>query len=157
MYVTAILAASYRALRLKNVILLAFGKPTFTLLDMNPRHVALSCIFLLHKLKHAMQWIEIGYPNLITDTAPLSELGGASKINSVQNAILLCSDLHNAWSQYLIAVLPEVFMFHSSMASFLTTFWLAWARGCPICWRLRRCRWKNPQTRSYHGPQFAAS
>ncbi|KAF8318888.1 hypothetical protein F5887DRAFT_1291690 [Amanita rubescens] len=51
-----------------------------------------------------MQWIEKGYPNLITDTAPLSELGGASKINSAQNAILLRSDLHNA---YLIAVLPE--------------------------------------------------
>ena len=76
-----------------------------------------------------MQWIEKGYPNLITDTAPLSELGGASKIDSVQNAILLRSDLHNAWSDYLIAVLPDVCIFHSSMALFLR---------------------KDPQTRSYY-------
>jgi hypothetical protein len=56
-----------------------------------------------------MQWIDKGYSNLIT---PLSELGGVSKIDSVQNAILLRSDLHNAWSHYCIAVLPEVCIFH---------------------------------------------
>lgn len=97
-----------------------------------------------------MQWIEKGYPNLITDTAPVSELGGASKIDSVQNAILLRSDLHNAWSDYLIAVLPDVCIFNSFIGSFLTTFWLAWVRSCPIYWRLRRCRWKDSQTRSYY-------
>ncbi|KAF8337655.1 hypothetical protein F5887DRAFT_1137796 [Amanita rubescens] len=56
---------------------------------------------------HESEWIDKGFPNLITDTAPLSELGGASKIDSVQNGILLRSDLHNAWSDYLIAVLPD--------------------------------------------------
>ena len=75
-----------------------------------------------------MQWIEKGYPNLITDTAPLSELGGACDLRS---------DFHNAWSDYLITVLPDVCILHSSMASFLTTFWLAGARGCPIYLRLR--------------------
>jgi hypothetical protein len=114
-----------------------------------PGHESKACCIIFHlsfKLKHVMQWIEKGYPNLITDTAPLSELGGASKIDSVQNAILIRSDLHNAWSDCLIAVLPEVCIFHSSVASFLTTFWLAWIRGCPIYCRLRRCRWKDPQT-----------
>ncbi|KAF8719207.1 hypothetical protein AX14_011341 [Amanita brunnescens Koide BX004] len=93
------------AFQQRDVYLLVIGKPTFSLLDVNARHVALPYLFL--QLKHVMQWIDKGYPNLITDTAPRSELGGASKIDSVQNAILLRSDLHNAWSDYLIAVLPD--------------------------------------------------
>jgi len=54
------------------------------------------------------QWNNKGYPSLITDPAPLSEVGGPSKIDSIQNVLLLRGDLHDAWDNYKIAVNPDV-------------------------------------------------
>lgn len=55
-----------------------------------------------------VQWIRKGFPSLITDPAPLSQVGGATKIDSIQNVILLRSDLHDAWDGYRFAVNPDV-------------------------------------------------
>ena len=41
-------------------------------------------------------WISSGSAKVITDSAPLIELGGPTKIDSIQNVILLRGDLHNA-------------------------------------------------------------
>ena len=54
------------------------------------------------------QWVNKGYPSLVTDPAPPQELGGPTKIDSIQNVILLRSDLHDAWDNYQIAVDPDV-------------------------------------------------
>jgi hypothetical protein len=55
-----------------------------------------------------VQWNKKGYASLITDPAPSSEVGGPSKIDSIQNQILLQSDLHDAWNCYKFAVSPDV-------------------------------------------------
>ncbi|KAF8723794.1 hypothetical protein AX14_009187 [Amanita brunnescens Koide BX004] len=56
---------------------------------------------------HEVDWVNKGYPNLITDSAPLLDLGGSTKIDSIQNAIFLRGDLHNAWDSYMFAVHPD--------------------------------------------------
>ena len=66
------------------------------------------------KLTSNIQWVKRGYPSRITDPAPLVELGGASKIDSIQNMILLRSDLHDAWDNYMFGVNPDVCIFHQS-------------------------------------------
>jgi len=48
-----------------------------------------------------------GYPSRIMDPASLAELGGPTKIDSVQNVILLRSDLHDAWANYKFGVFPD--------------------------------------------------
>lgn len=53
------------------------------------------------------EWVNNGYPSLITDSAPLEVVGGSSKIDSLQNVLLLRSDLHNAWDNHYIAVHPS--------------------------------------------------
>ena len=58
-----------------------------------------------------MQWSNKGYPSLITDPAPLGEVGGSTKIDSIQNVIHLRSDLRDAWDSYKIAVNPDVCLF----------------------------------------------
>jgi HNH endonuclease len=58
-----------------------------------------------------VQWVNNNYPSLITDSAPLEVVGGSSKIDSLQNVLLLRSDLHNAWDNYCIAVNPSVCVF----------------------------------------------
>jgi len=55
-----------------------------------------------------VQWNNKGYPSLVTDPAPLSEVGGSPKIDSIQNVLLLRSDLHDAWDSYRFAVNHEV-------------------------------------------------
>jgi hypothetical protein len=55
-----------------------------------------------------VQWNEKGYPSIITDTAPSSQVGGASKIDSIQNVLLLRSDLCDAWNSYDFAIDPDV-------------------------------------------------
>jgi hypothetical protein len=55
-----------------------------------------------------VQWSDKGFPSLITDPAPLNEVGGAKKIDSIQNVLLLRSDLHDAWDNYKFAVNPDV-------------------------------------------------
>jgi hypothetical protein len=55
-----------------------------------------------------VQWTNKGYPSLITDPAPNGEVGGPTKIDSVQNVISLRSDLHDAWDSYKFAVNPDV-------------------------------------------------
>lgn len=54
------------------------------------------------------QWNRNGYLNRITDPASLAALGGPSKIDSLQNVILLRSDLHDAWDNYQFSVNPDV-------------------------------------------------
>ncbi|KIM80031.1 hypothetical protein PILCRDRAFT_822864 [Piloderma croceum F 1598] len=56
---------------------------------------------------HDIEWVRKGYPRRITDPAPLTELGGSTKIDSVQNVILLRGDLHDAWDNYKFAVNPD--------------------------------------------------
>jgi hypothetical protein len=58
-----------------------------------------------------IQWANKGYPNRITDPAPVAELGGLTKIDSIQNVILLRGDLHDAWDNYKFAVNPDVCAF----------------------------------------------
>ena len=58
-----------------------------------------------------IQWVNKGYPGHITDSASLPELGGSTKIDSIQNVILLRSDLHDAWDSYKFAVHPDVCTF----------------------------------------------
>ena len=78
--------------------------------------------FIAYKLTPGIQWVNKGYPNLITDSAPLVDLGGSTKIDSIQNAIFLRGDLHNAWDSYMFAVHPDVCIFHLSTVSVLTIF-----------------------------------
>ena len=61
-----------------------------------------------------IQWILRDYSNRITDPAPLAELGGSTKIDSIQNVILLRGDLHAAWYSYKFAVNPDVYICHLS-------------------------------------------
>ncbi|KAG6371195.1 hypothetical protein JVT61DRAFT_9818 [Boletus reticuloceps] len=56
---------------------------------------------------HDVDWVNKGYPSRITDPATLPELGGPTKIDSIQNVILLRSDLHDAWDDYKFAVNPD--------------------------------------------------
>ncbi|KAF8551880.1 hypothetical protein OG21DRAFT_217138 [Imleria badia] len=56
---------------------------------------------------HEVDWVNKGYPSRITDPATLPELGGPTKIDSIQNVILLRSDLHDAWDNYKSAVHPD--------------------------------------------------
>ncbi|KAH9998123.1 hypothetical protein BJV74DRAFT_825456 [Russula compacta] len=54
-----------------------------------------------------IEWTDKCYPSLITDTAPLNEVGGPKKIDSIQNVLLLRSDFHDAWASYKVAVNPD--------------------------------------------------
>jgi len=54
-----------------------------------------------------IDWANKGYPSLITDPAPNNEMGGSKKIDSIQNMLLLRSDLHDAWDNYKFAVNPD--------------------------------------------------
>ncbi|KAF8119575.1 hypothetical protein EV363DRAFT_1381539 [Boletus edulis] len=54
-----------------------------------------------------VDWVNKGYPSRITDPATLPELGGPTKIDSIQNVMLLRSDLHDAWANYKFAVNPD--------------------------------------------------
>ncbi|KAF8323479.1 uncharacterized protein EI90DRAFT_3076774 [Cantharellus anzutake] len=56
---------------------------------------------------HDIQWTHRGYPSRITDPAPLAEVGGPTKIDSIQNVLLLRSDLHDAWDNYEFGVNPD--------------------------------------------------
>jgi len=56
---------------------------------------------------HDVDWVDKGFPSRITDPAPLSDLGGPTKIDSIQNVILLRSDLHDAWDNYKFGVNPD--------------------------------------------------
>lgn len=62
-------------------------------------------------MKLNFQWVNKGYSSLITDPAHISEVGGPTKIDSIQNVILLRSDLHNAWVHYKFAVDPDVCLY----------------------------------------------
>jgi hypothetical protein len=59
--------------------------------------------FIIH-----IQWNRKGYPILITDPAPVLDLGGPTKIDSIQNVILMRSDLRDAWDNYEFGVDPDV-------------------------------------------------
>ncbi|KAK2462866.1 hypothetical protein APHAL10511_005064 [Amanita phalloides] len=56
---------------------------------------------------HDIDWVNEGYPSRITDPAPPEDVGGPTKIDSIQNIILLRSDLHDAWDNYKISVNPD--------------------------------------------------
>lgn len=50
-------------------------------------------------------WIQWGYNRWITD---MDDTTGASKINSLQNGILLTTNIHKLFDQYLLSVNPDV-------------------------------------------------
>lgn len=54
------------------------------------------------------QWNRKGYPSLITDVASIRALGGPTKIDSIQNTILMKSDLHDMWNNYEFGVNPDI-------------------------------------------------
>ncbi|GBE89982.1 hypothetical protein SCP_1800040 [Sparassis crispa] len=56
---------------------------------------------------HIDDWIKQGFPGYITDPAPPSQVGGPTKIDSIQNIILLRGDLHDAWDNYMFGVNPD--------------------------------------------------
>jgi HNH endonuclease len=76
---------------------------------MTPRYVHAPLI--PNKLTLNIQWVNKGYSSRISDPAPLHDLGGPTKIDSIQNVILLRSDLHDAWDNYKFAVNPDVCIF----------------------------------------------
>jgi len=57
------------------------------------------------------EWIKKDFSALITDIAPPASLGGHLKIDSVQNVLLLRSDLREAWDAYEIGVDVAVISF----------------------------------------------
>ena len=50
-------------------------------------------------------WIQGNFGRWITD---MDDTNGSSKINSLQNGLLLRNDIHQMFDQYLIAVNPDV-------------------------------------------------
>jgi len=104
-------AASYPVSRLLGVTLVVSRQPTFFRVCMRTMYVC-HLFFIANKLTLNIQWVKKGYPDRITDPAPLIELGGPSKIDSIQNMILLRSDLHDAWDNYMFGVNPDVCIFH---------------------------------------------
>ena len=56
-------------------------------------------------LEKENSWIQWGYSRWITD---MDDTVGVSKINSCQNGMLLCRDIHGAFDQYLLSVNPDV-------------------------------------------------
>lgn len=87
---------------------------------MTPRSVHAPLI--PNKLTLNIQWVNKGYASRITDPAPLHDLGGSTKIDSIQNVILLRNDLHDAWDNYMFAVNPDVCIFPLSPISVLTIY-----------------------------------
>jgi len=55
---------------------------------------------------HDTEWVRKGYPSKITDTADEADMGGSTKIDSVQNLLTLRGDLRNAWDNYEFGVDP---------------------------------------------------
>ena len=70
--------------------------------------------FISNELTLNFQWVKKDYPRRITDPAPLVELGGPTKIDSIQNTILLRGDLYDAWNNYMFGVNSDVCIFHLS-------------------------------------------
>ncbi|KAK2459286.1 hypothetical protein APHAL10511_008707 [Amanita phalloides] len=56
---------------------------------------------------HVDEWLKKGFRSLITDSAPETTIGGYSEIDSVQNVIMLQSDLHEMWDDYEFGVNPD--------------------------------------------------
>ena len=50
------------------------------------------------------EWIAKGFKSQITDPEPYNHIGGHLKIDSIQNVILLRTDLHYAWNAYEIGI-----------------------------------------------------
>ena len=50
-------------------------------------------------------WNQFGYSRWITN---MNETTGISKINSVQNGLLMKGDLHSAFDQYFFSINPDV-------------------------------------------------
>ncbi|CAL1712094.1 unnamed protein product [Somion occarium] len=70
------------------------------------RHTRLDAAHIFPR-GHDVDWYSKGFQSLITDKAPLSEIGGPSKIDSLQNLISLKADLHKAWDNYEVGVNPD--------------------------------------------------
>lgn len=56
-------------------------------------------------LEHESLWIEYNYGRSITD---MDGVVGSSKINSIQNGLLMSQNLHTRFDQYLFSVNPDV-------------------------------------------------
>ena len=63
---------------------------------------------LLAELPIRIQWNTKGFPSLITDPAPILAVGGNTKIDSIQNVVLMRTDLRDAWDNYEFGVNPDV-------------------------------------------------
>jgi len=55
--------------------------------------------------KEDPEWIQGNFDRWITD---MEDRTGGSKINSLQNVLLLRADIHGIFDQYLISVNPDV-------------------------------------------------
>ncbi|KAG0636519.1 HNH endonuclease-domain-containing protein [Tuber brumale] len=55
-------------------------------------------------LRHESLWIRYGYDQWITD---MNDATGSSKINSIQNGLLLQQSVHRLFDQYLITINPD--------------------------------------------------
>ena len=63
---------------------------------------------LLAELPIRIQWKTKGFASLITDPAPILAVGGNTKIDSIQNVVLMRTDLRDAWDNYEFGVNPDV-------------------------------------------------
>lgn len=70
--------------------------------------VEVSHLILGELIPTSSQWTRKGYSSKITDTADEADMGGRTKIDSVQNVITMRSDLHDAWDNYEFGVDPNV-------------------------------------------------
>ena len=61
-------------------------------------------------LEHESHWLEYGYGRWITN---MDDAPGRSKINSVQNGLLMKEDVHTLFDQYLFSINPDVSSFHA--------------------------------------------
>lgn len=94
------------------------------------------------------EWINKGFHELITDIAPSASLGGHLKIDSVQNVLLLRSDLHDAWDAYEIgvnvAVISSVLAQVDSQPDFILGF-TGWLQSDRVHgWKRRHPRLHSP-------------
>jgi HNH endonuclease len=59
----------------------------------------------IFSLEHESLWIQYNYGRGITN---IDSVVGSSKINSIQNGLLLRGDLHTRFDQYLFSINPDV-------------------------------------------------
>ncbi|KAH9998412.1 hypothetical protein BJV77DRAFT_1064918 [Russula vinacea] len=56
---------------------------------------------------HGIEWTHKGYPSKITEQGDNTDMGGSTKIDSLQNLITLRYDIHCVWDNYEFGVDPS--------------------------------------------------